>query len=259
MLLSNKGMVLPYFDYGVPDWLIQLQTPPSPEIAWLVFGIFYLAVIFVTIGFNTRMSLIIMIAIYMYYYMMMLHFHWASYERISILVFTLLLFSGCHKAFSLDMLRKHGSFFAWEKTCVLPQRLIAVQLTMTYWGVGWQKLWLPDWQSGEILAYSFISRWATPMAFFVARLNIPVRVYDVIVYLVNFFEFCWPFTFWFKGVRWAAMAFGVFFHVFIALFLSIWKFIVLIPAYIVFFSPEEVLGFFERLFPGKLREVYSKK
>lgn len=247
MLFSDQGIVLPLLDS--PAWLRTLLTPPPVGVAYLLYGVGMLGLLCVTLGWGMRVGGAVALVYYWYAWQMSLHLLSASFDRIFGFALLVLLLSGADRVFSLRMRLRHGLWSAWEPVSILPQRLLAVQITLTYLGVGWQKVWLPDWKSGEVLAWGFMGRWATPLGYAVARLNWPLWVYDLLVEQVKFFECIMPFGFWFKGWRWLFFAWGLLFHGLIAILLSIWWFLVLIPAYIVFFSPEEFLAFLERRAP----------
>jgi len=145
------------------------------------------------------------------------------------------------------MWRKHGSLLAWEATSVLPQRLLALQLTATWVGVGWQKVILEGWQGGSVLAYSFIERWATPPAWWVARRHLPLWMYDGMVNIVKVWEVFLPFGLWSRRWRgWCILGIALF-TTSIAAFLGIWWFVALVPMSIVFYEPEEVCKRVERM------------
>ncbi len=146
------------------------------------------------------------------------------------------------------MLRSRGSFFAWEPVSILPQRLIAIQLTATYVGVVLQKTWLPDWQNGNILFFSFMGKWGSPLGFALAR-TLPRWTYDVLNWMVKLTEFFLPFCLWMRDWRLFAIIAGTIFHLSIAILLGIWWFLILPPAYIVFFDPRDVHKWLHACFP----------
>ncbi len=240
ILFSSGGLTLPN-DVLIPEFLFPLFTPPSPFVAYGIFAMLLLSLLSFTLGAATRTSACIAVLLYLYYVHLSFHQGMTSYIRLFGFLLFLFTFSDAGKALSSEMRRKHGSIFAWEPGSVLTQRLIAIQITATYLGVGWQKVWLPDWQGGEVLYYSFQSMWATPAAWWFVRQEFPMWVYSSMVLLVTYFETALPFGLWIPSVRKWFMLGGVLFHVTISLFLSaIWWFYAMIAAYITFFEPEEV-------------------
>lgn len=241
MLMGNAGIAFPLFLDRYPF----LATPSVP-VAWLFYMLLLLAFLLIALGAWMRTALYVALLLLTYFWVTSIHPHWLTMEHLT-MVFLVLL--GCSKAdrtLSLRMWWRHGSPFAWEAVGILPQRCIALQITATYLGVGWQKSWLPDWQSGEILAYSLMSVWGTAPAFVVAKANIPLWVYDLVVLQVKYMEFLLPFGLWIPRVRWFFMGWAFLFHGLVALLLNIWWFLILIPAYILFFEPEDVFRWFPR-------------
>ena len=252
MLFSEEGILLPLFD-------LPLLTPPSVSVAWLLFFIFLGSLLLLTIGFFSRIAAGTAFLFSSYYYLLSFHLFGTSFDHLFLFILLVLTFSPSDRTLSLRMFLKRRSFFAAEPITIFPQRLLALQITFTYLGVGWQKLFLPDWQSGRILLLGFMGRWATLLGFAVARLDLPPWFYDAIVFLTKGFEILIPFGLWIKrfGIRWWFFAGGVLFHISIALLLGIWWFLVLIPAYILFFEPEEVEKWFERYVVYRM--LYPKK
>ncbi len=237
MLFSRAGVVLPLYDAGL---LGRLLVPPPVGVAWALFMLLILALACLTLGLCTRASALIAALLSIYYGFLSLHLFGTSFDRLFIFFLIVLSCSGADRAFSFAVWRRHGSVFAWEPTSVLPQRILAMQISATYLGVGWQKLWLPDWQSGEVLARGFVGRWGTPLAYWLARQDLPLWMYDMVVAAVKGFELILPFGVWIRRIRvWVFGGLTLFF-LSIAVLLSIWWFLILIPACILFFEPEEV-------------------
>ncbi|MEK7591550.1 MAG: hypothetical protein AAB489_05100 [Patescibacteria group bacterium] len=248
MLYSSEGVVLPLMDAtDVPLFLIPFFSVPPAFPAWLLYGTLLTALVGLTVGLFARAAAFIAFLLTAYFWNLSLHIFGTSFDQLFLFTLFVLSFSPSDRGLSLLMKLKHGSFLAQEPVCVLPQRILALQITATYLGVGWQKLYLPDWQSGRILYQGFTGRWATPVALFAAR-HLPMWAYDALVELTVWFEFMIPFGLWIRrfGIRWWFFLSGTVFHTLIALFLGIWWFLILIPAYILFFEPEEVESWFER-------------
>jgi len=240
MLFSEAGLVIPY-DILLPENLQFLLIPPSVPIAFLIFAVLLLALLSFTLGCATRTSASIALILYVYYMMLSFHHYGTSYNRLFLFLLFLFTFSGAGKTFSYEMWRKKGSIFAWEPVSILTQRLIAVQITMTYLVVGWQKTWLPMWQGGEVLFYSFQGMWGTPLAYWVVQQNLPMWVYDSAVFLTKCMEITWPVLFWFRRTRLLGFALAILFHIGTSLFLAaIWWFYAMIACYITFYEPEAV-------------------
>jgi len=234
MMFSSAGLAIP-MQTG-----LSFLAPPLPAIAWLVAGGYVVAVLLLLVGFGMRAALVLLACYFLYYWQLSFYAFPSSYHRLFFFTFLVLLLGGADKTFSLRMKLAHGSWTAWENISILPQRLLAVQLTATYAVVGIQKWWLPLWQGGDVLYYSFIGRWGTPLARLLVALGLPPMFYDALTLLTKVFETLIPVGLWIPRVRWAFFAGGLAFHLLIALLLGIWWFLVLVPAYIVFFEPEAV-------------------
>jgi hypothetical protein len=247
ILYGDQGLHMPL--YGTASWPWVLFAPPPSWAAHIIYWTLLGSLFLFSIGFFTRAFGTVAFLIYSYYWVLTLFQFGTSFDRLFIFTLGVLTCSGSYKAFSFDMLFRHGSFWAWEKTSVLAQRILSVQVFMTYVGVGWQKMYLPDWQSGEILIRGFIGRWATAPAWWIAQREVPLWIYDKLTWSVKACEIGMPFLFWHRRWRWMAFAFGAFFHISIAILMAIWWFVALIPAYIVFFTPEEIFRLCRRCFP----------
>lgn len=254
ILFSEAGLVIPH-DMFLPENLQFLLIPPSIPTAFVIFGVLMLALLSFTLGCATRTSASIALLLYVYYMLLSFHHYGTSYNRLFLFLLFLFTFSGAGKTFSFEMWRKCGSITAWEPVSVLTQRLIAVQITMTYAVVGWQKVWLPMWQGGEVLYYSFQGMWGTPLAYWFVQQNFPMQLYDFMVFIVKCFEISLPFGLWSRKYRLWFFAGGILFHIGISLFLAaIWWFYAMIACYITFFEPEEVYDATSRLKQHKLSE-----
>lgn len=252
MLFSDQGFVIPRFVLGVPEWLQWLTDPPTPAVAWTVVAVYMIAVLAFTVGWRTRMAGATVLALGFYFWQLNLHSFTTSYVRLTTLVMIILTIGGSGETLSFDARRRYGTVFGWRPILSFSQRLLAVQLTATYFVVGIQKLVLVDWQRGEILPYSLICFWSTPPAFAIARLNIPMHVWDVLTELVKAFEIMAPFGLWHPPSRKYWIMLGIFFHAAIAALLAIWWFVFLYPVYVLFYPPGTVHGYLMRKFPGRV-------
>ena len=104
-----------------------------------------------------------------------------------------------------------------------------------------------------MLYYSLIGVWGTPLAFKVTSYGWN-PLYHVAVHMTILFECLIPFSFWIRRdyIRWVGMGSGLIFHVLVHALLYIWWFAVLIPAYIVFFTPEEVHAWLQKVSKGRI-------
>ncbi len=247
MMFSSAGMAIP-MRTGVP-----FLAPPAPWIAHVIAFAYCAALAFLMVGYRMRAALVALACFYLYYWQLSFYYFPSSYHRIFFFSFLVLLLGGADKTFSLRMKLERGSWSAWEPVSALPQRLLAAQLTATYAVVGVQKWWLPLWKGGDILYYSFIGRWGTPLARWLVHAVPQPWFYDALVLATKLLETSMPVGFWIPRVRWFFFASGLVFHTLIALLLGIWWFLVLPPAYVLFLEPETVHAFLRRRFPRIVR------
>ncbi len=244
LLYSTDGIVFPQMPSYLPESLQWILSVPEPHIAFTIYVMHLLLLACVTIGLSTRTaSLLAFFSSWYYFYLSHYLFH-TSFDRLYIVCLLFLSISSAGETFSVEAWRRYGSPLRWKRlVSVFPQRMFALQITMTYLGVALQKLWLPGWQGGEMLWYSMMGVWGTPLAFSITSLGWS-DWYHVVVNLLKMMELILPFAFWIRvyKIRWIAFGCGLLFHTLVDLLLYIWWFAVLIPAYIVFFSPEEVYG-----------------
>ncbi len=240
MLASRSGLVIPKFLFEssiLPQWIIM---PPDPLIARIIFSCSILALIGITLGYRMRFFIVVFLLLFLYYWQLTLYLFHTSYGRIFFFTLLVLLLSGADRTYSWRMKQKKGSWRAWEPVSILPTRILTIQVTMTYLIVGLQKSYLPDWQSGEILAHSFVGIWGTPLAFWFARLNFSMQWYDVLNWIVKAWEYTIPIAFWVPRFRVYAFITATLFHTFITLFLAIWWFMAMPAFFPLFLKPEDV-------------------
>lgn len=251
LLFSNEGMALPLLadvNTPLPTWIIQ---PPSVAIAYLIACIFLIAIILFTIGWYYRLATIILIILGIYYWQLSLHLFATSYNRLILFALIILLFSGADRTYSLRMKKEKGAWDSWFPISILPSRLLAVQVTVTYLGVGLQKYTIEGWQGGEILYYSMMGMWSTSFARWLMQSDPPMALFDFLVLVTILFETVMPFGLWHAKTRKWWMLGGIGFHFFIAIFLSIWWFIALYPLYLLFFVPEDVYDWVKERLQGR--------
>jgi len=252
-MFSREALTFSLWAPHAPSSITFLLVPPSVFIAWVIALLYVLACIGLTLGTCMRLSIAVLLILFAYYWQLSFHFFSSSYHRIYFLTLAVMLLSGADKTFSLRMLRTHGSVYAWEPISVFFQRLLAVQISFTYLGVGLQKSWLPAWKDGNALIFSLIGRWSTPLGQWIIGLGLPFWAWSLGVELVKISEFFIPFGLWMKRWRWWCVGAGVLFHGGIAILMGIWWFLALIPAYILFWQPEEVHMYCKRRSNGQIR------
>lgn len=243
-LFTNEGFALPMIDRGVPDVLLLFTNAPSFPIALLLMTIFFAAMILLTIGQWAKLSSGVLLILSLYYWQLSTHLITSTMDMLIFFILLVLLFTESDATLSLHMKRRYGSFLAWKSISILPQRLLSIQLTALYVGVGWQKLLLPDWQDGRMLFHSFRSIWATKLSLRFARLGFSMRAYDFFVAFVKWAELILPTGLWIPKIQWMFFVLGTLFHLSVALFFGLWWFLLLPPMYVLFLPPEQVADLF---------------
>ena len=230
LMFSDAGVVVPY-------WETPLLTPPSVAAAWLLYGLLLLGILCILLGFSYRIACATTVTIIIYFGLLSFHNFLASWGRLLFFTLIILSMSNADCTLSLRMRRAQGAWTAWQAVPAWPQRMIAIQVAATYMGVGMQKAFLPDWQGGEIIAYSFVNMWSTPVAYVVARGGIPLCVYDALSWGVKLLHGLLPIGLWMKRYQRYCFAAGAIFHLIITITMGMWWFLLLIPLYLAFVDP----------------------
>ncbi len=241
--ISDQGVVLPLLtDINVP-WLDVLLSPPPYAVAIILFCTLVIALLSFTAGMLYKTSTLLILILGLYFWQLSWHHFHATFHRLTLFILVVMLFAKADTTYSLINKIKHGTWQSTKKISILPQRLLAIQITIMYLGAGWQKLWLPAWQEPEILSASLAFAGATPLAYFILNLSLPTWVYAISLKVLILFELVLPFGLWHKKTKYIWILAAIAFHISIALLFSIRSFLALIPLYIVFFTPESVEHF----------------
>ena len=109
-----------------------------------------------------------------------------------------------------------------------------------YLGTGIFKIYLPEWNGGELIFTSLAGDWATPLAFWIIRHDITWGWYDLASMATKVLEVYAAVLLF--SPRWQKPLFvaGFFFHLSIALLLSIWQFMLMPLTYVLFVDPHRV-------------------
>lgn len=246
----EQGLTVPFVRGSHPLFFFLFH--PSLSFLHVVFASIFCALFSFTLGFRTRTSALVLLGFLLYFHLLTQYLFSASFYRLFGFGLMSFLLPGGGKTFSIDMMQKEGSFFAWEPISILPQRFLALQVTVTYFAVGWQKLFLPVWNTGAVLRNGFMGRWATPLAWYLVR-RLPESAFDSMITSVKIFECLIPFGLWIPRLRGWFFVGGFLFHTIITLTLEIWWFQFLVPLYIVFLDPEEVYRYCRKVSGGRIR------
>jgi hypothetical protein len=237
VLFSNRGPVVAFF--------IHL---PIPSLWMVIVGyvLMLVSLFSLMIGYRANLSASIAFVLELCAWILSLHHFGTSFDMLYLFCLFVMSFANSDRALSMREYLRTKTFTSWEPVSILPQRLLALQMTMTYAGVAWQKAWLPDWQNGKILRHSFTGVWSTSFARFFAAHIQATWFYDLTLHTVKYIEFWLPFGLWIKQTQKLTFVLGAFFHATLILFLGMWWFIPMVASYVLFLDPHEVQTFVEK-------------
>ncbi len=238
MLFSDRGLVLPLVDSP-------FLMPPPVSVAWLLYGVMLVSLLCVALGWRTRIAGCIALFLSAYYWFLSLHLFDTSFDRLFLFFLAVLAIDGADHAFTLPLWLR-GRTIADGTTSAFAQRLIAIQVTATYAGVGWQKFLLTDWAGSETLWYSLQNTWATPVAFAVAAFGLPLSFFGVVTFIVKIFECLLPIGLWHRSLQPWFFAFGALFHLLVTVLLGMWWFLAMPATYLLFLDPSTVASWSQK-------------
>jgi hypothetical protein len=237
VLFSNEGVQAPYL---VPSFA------PSPLVAWLLFGAMMLLSGCILIGYRTELSALLLLALYLHHYLLQFAVKQSSFERLTILYLAILTLAGAGQRVGLDGLRTNAPRLVWA------ERLIAAQSVFLYTGSGLWKLLNPAWHSGALLESTFQGMWATPLAFAVARAELPSAAWTAGSWLVIALELSLGPLLLIRRTRLVAVLLAALFHLGNWVLLFIPEFLVCVCALVVFIDEGALQRSLER-WPFKAR------
>lgn len=202
-LFSNEG-------FHIGPW--STLAPP----AWLALGLclFLVAASFaLAIGFKTRTSLAITLAIWNCFFLID-HINEKAWHSIAIVNLIILFFCSSNARLSLDdfLRRKKGQVRLPATIVAWPFRLLQIQIVQVYFFSGLVKLYSNDWANGTTLKQIFASRWATDFGVWVTGWMPDAGFYLMSASLIIYEIFAGILLF-IPGLRQYAVIFGVTFHV----------------------------------------------
>ena len=229
VMFSNQGIYSPFL---IPD------IAPPPWMAWGIHLLLIACTVCLMIGWKSRWMAPIILIIFLYYYLLTFSARNSSYDRLIMLFLLLMSLGGqqLDKAFSISKSNTDTQLVsAWFK------RLMCVQVTLFYFGTGYFKLFLPHWQDEQMLPMTMSSLWATPAAFWLLSLNLPIWFFELMTKAIIGFELSCGFLFWIRHVQKIAFILGIIFHLSVWIFLSIPQLFMLCPLTYVLFMPADEL------------------
>ncbi len=234
-LFTDQGFAIALFD-----------LPSSPMFSGTLAIALMIVIVLMLIGCFFRLATIVAFIVTIYFWIIGVHLLVSTMDSIVFFLLFVLIFSGADRTFSVAMKWKHGSFRAWHPISVLPQRIIAVQISAMYLISGISKVFAPDWQNGLQLSHSLQSILGTRLAFWFVQKGWSTSTYDWLVYGVKVLEVGLAGGLWIPKLRWIFFVLGFLFHLSIALLLGLGWFLLLPGTYLLFLPPEAVHRFFVR-------------
>ncbi|EEF60806.1 HTTM domain protein [Pedosphaera parvula Ellin514] len=247
LLFSNHGVYAPYLlpDLGLPVFW-----------AWLLY-LFTLLVIFgFTLGYKTLFLTPLVLLLYFYYFTLNFATNNTSFDRLNLILLVILCFARLDGAWALGKRAVPGKGRE-PGVSIWAIRLITIQMSFLYFGAGFWKLISPYWHTGEMMHWTLIGPWGTPLAFSFVRLNPPAGLFTLLTWSVILLELTMPLMLFNKRLQVYAFAAGFLFHLSIAVLLNIPEFMNCVCAYVLFVNPAMVQRYGNALFQN-LGKVFTR-
>jgi hypothetical protein len=213
LLFSSEGVHVPFL---VPDYA------PPPLGAWIVYVVTMLLALSVTVGFRTRITAPLLLVAFLHHYFLAIAVAFTTYDRMIILYLLILTFAEGGRAWAVSP----DGPSAPHPACGWGERMIALQAFMLYFGAGLWKLMNPVWHDGSFFEGIHQGMWATPLAFWIVRLELGPEVWTLLSWTVIVFELAVGLGFLFRRTRGWAMLAAAAFHLNNTVVLAIPEFLV---------------------------------
>jgi len=226
--LFGNGSVLPVF---------------SPEVAVPLYGIMLLCLLMASVGFRTRLSLLVATPLYVYFNLTDAIGTMTKYSVIGTHLLILLTVSQAGMIWSVDAIlnRKRGGLRLPPVTSVWPSRLIQLLFCFVYFGAAVTKIQTAEFFTGEQMRYWMLSNWnyQNPIGEQMALWSwiLPVSAYCSVVW-----EMLFAFLVFQKRTRLLMLGLGVMFHFMTWVTLGLYIFpMICIAGYLGFLNEADVL------------------
>ncbi len=246
LIFSNQGIYIPYL---IP---VRALAPVAASALYiftlLVIGAFIL-------GYRTLLVTPLVLVMYLYFYFLNLAVKNTAYDRLNLIFLFILCFANLDGVWSIRDTSGKGA----ARTYMAPfwgVRMIRIQVCLLYFGAGLWKLLSPHWHTGQMMRWTLIGPWGTPLGFWLVNLDPPMWFFTTLTWSVILFEFTMPVALNVRKLQPYAFAAGVGFHLSVALFLSIPEFLDCVAAYILFVPPERTREIGSALFQ-KLSRMFG--
>lgn len=192
------------------------HTAPSPAVATAAVALCALASLALALGYRTRPAAVTALALWSWLYGID-QLNERALHSLILVALAVLVFSGAGDALSLDARRRETPV---DTVSVTPLRVLQLHFAQMYFFAGIVKVLSPGWATGDVLAASLSSRWATGTGLWVAE-RMPAVGWRALALATIVYELVAP---WLLFVRWSrpwVIALGLAFHAGIQLTLGV--------------------------------------
>jgi hypothetical protein len=232
LLFSEQGVYVPYL---VPDYA------PPPAVAIALYAAMLAATCALLLGYRTALFAPALLGLFLYHYFLQLAVKQSSFDRLIAIDLFVLCWADSGRVFGLDALRLGPAAGATR----WPERVLAIQCVLLYFGAGFWKLWNPGWHSGELLYANLQGMWATPLGFALARLDLPAAFWAGASLAIIGVELLLGPLLIMRRTRRLAFVLGAGFHLLNCFVLVIPEFLVCLASYPVFAREESLTRVFD--------------
>jgi hypothetical protein len=223
LLFSSEGVYVPLL---LPDYA------PPPVVARILFGITLSLALAVTLGFRSHITVPLLLAGFLYHYFLEIAVAYTAFDRLIVIYLVVLTFAEGGRVWAVN---PAGSS-APHPACGWGERVLTLQAFMLYFGSGLWKAMNPLWHDGRLLESVHQSMWATPVAFWISRLDLGREFWTSFAFATIALELLVGLGFLFRRTQWWAMLAAASFHLINTVVLHIPEFLVCISIAPIFAS-----------------------
>ncbi len=213
LLFSSNGVYVPFL---VPDYA------PTPVLAWSLFSVTLALALAVALGFRVRVTVPLLLVAFLHHYFLALAVSYAAFDRMIVIYLVVLTFAESGRAWAVSGAESSAPYPA----CGWAERVLTLQAFMLYFGSGLWKAANPFWHDGKLFESVHQGMWASPLAFWIARLDLGPERWTLLAWLVIALELGVGVGFLFRRTQWWAMLTAASFHLSNTLILVIPEFLV---------------------------------
>ncbi len=223
LLFSSNGVYVPFL---VPDYA------PAPAVARILFGITMSLALAVAVGFRVRITVPLLLAGFLYHYFLGMAVSYTTFDRLIVIYLLVLTFAESGRVWAVNSVESSAA----HPACGWGERVLTMQAFMLYFGSGLWKAANPLWHDGRLFESLHQSMWATPVAFWIAGLDLGPQFWTLLAWTVIAFELLVGLGFLFRRSQWWAMLAAASFHLGNAAILAIPEFLVCVSIAPIFAS-----------------------